>query len=424
MSAQHFLLGDTREVIATIPDGSVDLVVTSPPFLALRSYLPADHPDKGLEIGSEATPAEFIDVLLGLAAEWRRVLAPHGSIAIELGDTYSGSGGAGGDYGPVGLRAGQPGFDGSSRRTRLVGSREHRIERHGTGADGGARVVPVNGGHGWPLAKSLTLIPELFRIGLVYGINPLTGAPSPAGRWRARNVVRWVRPNPPVGALGDKFRPATSEIVVACVSDKRWFDGDAVRVPSLHPSQTATSAFDENGDRRRKLGPYEGGTTRPLYDWWEIPPGGYGGAHYAVWPPELVVPLIESMCPREVCTACGTPRRRIVETTAGRGGSHPGANGGSSTALGRLERIDASKSQMGTRCATTIGWTACDCAAPFRPGIVLDPFGGSGTTLAVASGHGRTGIGIDLDERNLDLARERVGMFLTTDHPFAASAAA
>ena len=49
---------------------------------------------------------------------------------------------------------------------------------------------------------------------------------------------------------------------------------------------------------------------------------------------------------------------------------------------------------------------------------------GSGTTLAVASGHGRTGIGIDLDERNLDLARERVGMFLTTDHPFAVSPAA
>ena len=49
----------------------------------------------------------------------------------------------------------------------------------------------------------------------------------------------------------------------------------------------------------------------------------------------------------------------------------------------------------------------------WRPGIVLDPFGGSGTTLAVATGHGHHAIGIDLDARNVHLARERVGpMFL------------
>ena len=421
MSAQHFLLGDTREVIATIPDGSVDLVVTSPPFLALRSYLPADHPDKGLEIGSEATPAEFIDVLLGLAAEWRRVLAPHGSIAIELGDTYSGSGGAGGDYAEGGWREGQDRFDGSARRTRPAKASPDAPGRERLMGDGHAIV---SGGPGWPLAKSLTLIPELFRIGLVYGINPLTGAPSPAGRWRARNVVRWVRPNPPVGALGDKFRPATSEIVVACVSDKRWFDGDAVRVPSSMPVGERFARGPKTGgaaeDTRDTLGPASSSGSRPLYDWWEISPGGYGGAHYAVWPPELVVPLIESMCPREVCTLCGQPRRRIVERTpvgeSKRGQSEQDRNGNG--------RVDGAAGHELVAVAT-VGWTVCACPAPiYRPGIVLDPFGGSGTTLAVASGHGRTGIGIDLDERNLDLARERVGMFLTTDHPFAASPAA
>jgi len=51
-------------------------------------------------------------------------------------------------------------------------------------------------------------------------------------------------------------------------------------------------------------------------------------------------------------------------------------------------------------------------ARNFRPGVVLDPFCGSGTTLAVATGCGRDAIGIDLDDRNLDLARERIGMFL------------
>lgn len=80
MSAR-WITADVFDGLATLEDGSVDLVVTSPPFLALRSYLPADHPDKGKEIGSESTPAEFLDVLLAVTAELRRVLAPHGSIA-------------------------------------------------------------------------------------------------------------------------------------------------------------------------------------------------------------------------------------------------------------------------------------------------------------------------------------------------------
>lgn len=52
----------------------------------------------------------------------------------------------------------------------------------------------------------------------------------------------------------------------------------------------------------------------------------------------------------------------------------------------------------------------------WRNGVVLDPFAGSGTTLAVATGMGRDAIGIDLDARNADLAYERVGMFLTVEH--------
>ncbi len=104
MSAITLHIGDVFEQLAKIPDGSIDLIVTSPPFLALRSYLPEDHPDKDLEIGSESGPAAFLDTMLALSAEWGRVLAPHGSLCVELGDTYSGSGGAGGDYNADGLR--------------------------------------------------------------------------------------------------------------------------------------------------------------------------------------------------------------------------------------------------------------------------------------------------------------------------------
>ena len=64
------LVGDVRQRIREIPDGSVDLVACSPPFLALRKY-----GDDGREMGSERTPADFLDALLELTTEFRRVLA-------------------------------------------------------------------------------------------------------------------------------------------------------------------------------------------------------------------------------------------------------------------------------------------------------------------------------------------------------------
>lgn len=62
----QYIVGDTREQTAALPDGSVSLVACSPPFIALRSYLPADHPDKDREIGSEPDPATFLDNQLNL----------------------------------------------------------------------------------------------------------------------------------------------------------------------------------------------------------------------------------------------------------------------------------------------------------------------------------------------------------------------
>jgi hypothetical protein len=62
---------------------------------------------------------------------------------------------------------------------------------------------------------------------------------------------------------------------------------------------------------------------------------------------------------------------------------------------------------------TTVGWTDCG-HGDWRPGLVLDPFAGSGSTLAVATGHGRAALGFDLDGRNADLAVKRVGPLLIT----------
>ncbi len=418
-----YLVGDVFDVMTDMDDDSVDLVLTSPPFLALRSYLPADHPDKSKEIGSEATPAEFVDVLLRLTAEWRRLLTPHGSICIELGDTYAGSGGAGGDYNDGSLREGQPSFDGSGKYARHEGRNEweaaHPINRvSGTGG--------MSGGPGWPLAKSLTLIPEAYRFALAYGLNPHTGQPSPAGQWRIRNVIRWVRPNPPVGALGDKFRPATSELVVAATGKDRWFDLDTVRDNNPRVDEVGNigqTRGNEVDGSMLSSGMGNGAQNpagAPPLDWWKITPKGYAGAHYAVWPSELCVKPIQAMCPREVCRECGKPRRRITEQTGEYAIHRAEARGKVDESLLLMEQglsrktgrdIAATKTRVDAE-YKTLGWSDCG-HDNFRSGLVLDPFAGTGTTLAVAHGHGRDAIGIDIDGRNLDLARDRVGpMFL------------
>ena len=407
MSTARYLIGDTRQVVATLPDGSVDLILTSPPFLALRSYLPADHPNKAREIGSEPDPASFVQVMLELTAEWRRVLAPHGSIAVEFGDTYCGARGYGNE------ESQNPAYGERS----VERWQEARVTKRFKKAD-----------DGWPESKSLCLVPELYRVALAYGRHPLTGDPSPAGRWRVRNVVRWVRPNPPVGALGDKFRPATSDLVIACVAGDRWFDLDAVRTEHKTDPESYTGNGYTKGNPagNGKVTPMAGNPAgAPPLDWWRIVPKGYDGSHYATFPPELCIRPIEAMCPRRVCRTCGTPSRRETVTTnaVGKGSqvvgmTASGAGYRSDALLGRHDRPDCA-------IVETTGWTSCGCPGTdgirldgfhegtgWRPGIVLDPFGGTGTTGMVATGHGRDAILIDLDERNADLARERLGMFL------------
>jgi hypothetical protein len=455
----RLLVGDVRAALATLPDASVDLVVTSPPFLALRSYLPPDHPDKALEIGSEATPGEFIDTLLDVVGACARVLAPHGSIAFELGDTYAGSGGAGGDYNEGGLRDGQPKFSANWQRADRGSGKTRRTEddfpirddnprpnrsgrmrdRRADEADG---IIPAANGWkaprpGWPLDKSACLIPQLFAIALSYGLNPITGRAT--DRWRVRNFVTWARPNPSVGEDYDKFRTACSWITVATMAKDRYWDGFAVR----RPSKNITPPRDNRGGHRNNVpgrkpqvcNPVDANGRRvlesvpgtaPLYDYWmfdgygshkgdtldsdlfELNTQGYPGSHYATWPEAIVVPLVLSMCPERVCRTCGKPSRRVVEQATATGVSlRDHKLDGTANRKGAAPRLGGSRPDR----VLSESWTDCGHGS-WRPGLVLDPFAGSGTTLQVATRLGRDAIGIDLDARNEDLVRQRVGLFM------------
>lgn len=380
MSTARFHVGDVFDVIATLPGDSVDLVASSPPFLALRSYLPADHPDKAKEIGSEPTPADYLDTLLDVVEACDRVLAPHGSLCFEIGDTYAGHDNRGSCPDP--------------------GKHEAKFQSVTTGA-------------GWPLDKSLTGIPTLFAWSLAYGRNLLRPERT-TGPWRIRNVIAWTRPNPAGGALGDKCRPATSYITVATKSRTRYWDMDAVRTvnnPERVGERSMQSPRDfanfENGNRGRPTGAPQNPAGAPLLDHWNIPTQPSKLAHFAMWPEEIARRLILLMCPEQVCVTCGEPRRRIVETSYIDSNGHPAPKGEWRSGVAEGMGAHSLKTDALTASSTTLGWTACS-HDNYRRGVVLDPFGGTGTTGQVACQLGRDAILIDLDERNAELARKRI----------------
>lgn len=490
-----YLVGDVFEQLTKIPDASVDMIGSSPPFLLVRSYLPPDHPDKDKEIGAETNPGAFVQTLLDLTNALGQKLAPHGSLVIELGDTYSGSGGGGGDYLPGGMREGQQQFSGSAAAGMRESNAAHwraknpRRDREQDTAEGVLPPLSRPGAAGrdelpgWPMAKSLALIPQAYALSLAYGRNVLLAGVTPQqmldfidllvadgipaaeaiemartwlpqvekrqpaefDRWRVRNEIVWHRPNPGVGALADKVRPSTSYICVATRDINRWYDLTAVR--SVNPRTAEPVASGAQRSKGELLENNPAGAP-PLdcwfdeHDTWTVTTQPSKLAHYAMWPPKLAERLILMMCPREVCKTCGEPRRRIESKQRVR------------IADGMIDppRVPPTRDDSATgttaigirhgteTISSTLGWTHCGCAGrrttwkkieivyeaegedgelvikkrsirvvddmgegtpeQYRPGIVLDPFAGTGTTLCVADIHGRDAIGIDIDERN------------------------
>lgn len=488
----RMIVGDVRRVLDDIPDHSVDLVFTSPPFFNLRSYLHPDDPNKGSEIGAEATPAGYLETMLGLTEKLGDKLTEFGSLCVELGDSMAGSGGAGGDYNSGGLREGQQRFDGTAKKARREGGDAGRMRATRVAAskargkpDGGSwpnRQVDTELGirpreirwkgqrDGFPLDKSHIGIPTLYTWSLAYGRNllaePFTAmellewidalcaqgwsaeqALAYAGGWvaehqydyrharrfepwRIRNLAVWIRPNPSVGREGDKFRRSTSYITMACRSRDRWFDLDAVRKPNPRWDEFSRSRAqlnrgapgyhtedDESNAMQNPLG-------APPSDHFFLSPAQYRGSHYAVMPTALCDVPIEAMCPRRVCRTCSQPSRRLSDAQPSPYTDEPGV---ADRRRGERSGVAATGKRHGdtSRVAVTTTWTTCGCPGTdglrmdgmhtgegWRPGVVLDPFGGSGTTGVAAAARGRDAILVDLDERNVALTSERIGIWL------------
>ena len=360
----HVLRGDARHL--PLPDGCVDLIVTSPPYFGLRSYTDGGAHYAG-QIGSEPTPAAWLDALLECTREWVRVLKPDGNLFVNLGDKYD----AGTD---------------SPRRVPgdLNWIRKASSPRGTTGCPKSLLGLP------WRYAHGCT-----DQLGLIL-----------------RAEIIWAKPNGLPESVTDRVRRAHEQVFHLVKQPRYYAAVDEIREPHQFPNQSRTKGHSMNGGKASG-GPHIDPPLNPLGKLpgsvWEIPssplqvPERVGVDHFAAFPPALVRPIVLGWSPPGVCTACGHSRRPVVE------GGHNGDGAKAHKAAMRVASFNwaAWKASEPHR---IIGY-ACACPrpdAPTRPAVVLDPFGGTGTTALVASCYGRTGITVDLSADYCRLAHWRV----------------
>jgi DNA modification methylase len=438
-----------------LPDNSVDLIVTSPPYFALRSYQDGgEHYAK--QIGSEPTPQEFLEALWACTAEWMRVLKPGGSMFVNLGDSYSGG---------TGVNNNGSGRSTLGHHKGGGGPHAEKLTRQQSKGRRAADAVP---------AKSLRLLPERYRIGCVDQLGLI-----------ARAVVIWDKPNGLPESVTDRVRRSHEDWVHLTLAPRYFSAVDEIREP--HAENTikqarsdARSQYQRNIklDESRQSGGLRQSYTPPPDvrgklpgSVWTVPteplnvPDHLGVDHFAAFPTEWPRRIIQGWSPAGICTVCGEGRRpvsgcvceecggfrpanakrcpdcgftrdwkvgRVADEAFGFDGwskpghgtpRHPGGHtnqstaGGLACACGVLEGDTWNPAPAGscpdpaptptTRSITSAAPASLSTAPTTRPAVVLDPFGGTGTTALCASVLGRIGISVDLSHDYSRLAQWR-----------------
>jgi site-specific DNA-methyltransferase (adenine-specific) len=228
-------------------------------------------------------------------------------------------------------------------------------------------------------AKSLLLGPERLARALL------------ADGWVVRNRLAWVKPNPLPSSAADRLTQSWEFFYFLVRERHYFFDLDAIREPLTKakippprrtPDRAACHGARDHGHSGLTRLSREGRAGHPLGknpgDAWRIA-GARVRGHGASFPPELIRRPILSTCPEKVCTACGKPWQRArhpVRFTDGKPRPRP--------------------------------LVPCGCGAPTRPGLVLDPFMGSGTVALVARHLHRDWLGIELNPEYVKLIRDRL----------------
>jgi len=249
--------GDSLEVLKTLQDESVDCVVTSPPYWALRDY--------GCEgqLGLEPTFQEYIDKLCNIFDEVKRVLKKEGTCWVNIGDTYNGN---------------KEGKTDNKVCDYLKNTTTNLHKKKGDLPD-----------------KCLCQIPSRFAIEMTNR------------GWILRNEIIWYKPNAMPSSVKDRFTVDFEKVFFFVKNKKYWFEQQLEKSIWFEKDKRAiTGGITKSGKsitsegnqyQINKSGSFRKDGNRNKRCVWQIPTKPFKEAHFAVFPPTLVEPMIQAGCP-------------------------------------------------------------------------------------------------------------------------------
>ena len=452
-TATLFYGAPNMESLRRLADGSVHCIVTSPPYWGLRDYDgepqvwgegpscehewgdvgPAHHPNqveqtkwksaeaagKGQTAGSgqfcqkcdawlgqfglEPTPQMFVAHLVEIFRELRRVLRDDGTAWLNLGDSYAGSGPSGASY--------------QSETTK---------RREGQTTDGNFRISKRLGERGLSYKDKKPVPPPGLKSKDLVGIPWRVAFALQEDGWYLRSDIVWAKNNPMPESVRDRVTRAHEYIFMLTKKSRYFYDHEAIKEPDSGRASKNKGRQTNHQPDHGTFGthvPWESdGSGRNKRSVWTVSAKPYKGAHFAVFPKDLIEPcVLAGTSEKGCCPMCGTSWEREtvrdgdVPMTARRehlakASTDPDrrlnkAGGTAKSTLGAGKGGDVPLAP--TR---TVGWHA-GCGCPDHepvPCTVLDPFSGSGTTGVVSLDHGRAYVGLDINESYVDLAVARL----------------
>ena len=233
--------GDCVSTLQTLPANSVQCCVTSPPYYGLRDYGHAG------QIGLEDTPEAYIAKMVEVFREVKRVLRDDGTLWLNIGDSYAGSGPSGASY------------QSATTKRRAAGN----------GMEGSFRISKTLAKRGLTYANKKPVAPAGFKSKDLMGIPWMLAFALRADGWYLRQDIIWHKPNPMPESVTDRCTKAHEYVFLLSKSARYFYDAEAAK----------ECAVDGDGNRNRR-------------SVWAITTKPFKGAHFAVMPEALVEPCI------------------------------------------------------------------------------------------------------------------------------------
>lgn len=255
----HYIIGDCREVLPTMEANSVHTCVTSPPYWGLRDYGHAG------QMGLEETPDAYVESMVDVFREVRRVLRDDGTLWLNLGDKYAGS----------------------------WGNQGRKSERGGQRPVTTGMITPVSDGR-YPSKPSNT-----GTIPAGTGLKPkdLVGIPwrvafaLQADGWCLRSDIIWHKPNPMPESVTDRPTRAHEYVFLLSKSRRYYYGFDAIKEKGQASGRGVRASGNGMSDSYTVPGDRNKRTV------WTVSSQPYSGAHFATYPPDLIKPCIMAGAP-------------------------------------------------------------------------------------------------------------------------------